>query len=334
MALNVLDYVTFVGKKDQGDRRGLLFFPFGIVKSIEPNGTIIAKSIEDRRTPLERYHPSELSTFELEVNTDEEFFVGSLEDFESNVDMMVIYNPEDGQENIYHLDLFYEGYIQLVLPDKNLERRAKMRQSLADLSSMSQVSKQGTMAHLPLVNNVKGKILSYISGFNVGETNEKTHQKVLQEALTRRMNAQGPGVNTRYGKPVRVRTEFNKALNQAALPHGPTEENFMGGKRKSLRKIGTQMARRGTRRSKGIFSRLYSPIGHLLAAGKESVGAVTNTAKGVVGEGIHGLDKIGRSVTKHANMAVKDVFTRKGGKRKAKGTRKSRKSRRSTRRRR
>lgn len=94
------------------------------------------------------------------------------------------------------------------------------------------------------------------------------------------------------------------------------------------------MARRGTRRSKGIFSRLYSPIGHLLAAGKESVGAVTNTAKGVVGEGIHGLDKIGRSVTKHANMAVKDVFTRKGGKRKARGTRKSRKSRRSTRRRR
>lgn len=98
------------------------------------------------------------------------------------------------------------------------------------------------------------------------------------------------------------------------------------------------MARRGTRRSsRGIFSRLYSPIGHLLAAGKESVGAVTNTAKGVVGEGVHGLDKIGRSVTKHANMAVKDVFTRKrrgGGKRRAAGSRKSRKSRRTTRRRR
>ena len=92
------------------------------------------------------------------------------------------------------------------------------------------------------------------------------------------------------------------------------------------------MARRGTRRSRGIFSRLYSPISHLLSAGKESVGAVTNTAKGVVGEGVHGLDKIGRSVTKHANMAVKDVFTRKGGKRR--GSRKSRKSRRTTRRRR
>ena len=91
------------------------------------------------------------------------------------------------------------------------------------------------------------------------------------------------------------------------------------------------MARRSsTRRSNGIFSRLYSPFGHLLSAGKESVGAVTNTAKGVVGEGVHGLDKIGRSVSKHANMAVKDVFTRKGGKRRA--TRKSRKSRKANRR--
>ena len=126
------------------------------------------------------------------------------------------------------------------------------------------------------------------------------------------------------------------ALNNGPLPYGPSEENFVGGKRrarrKSVRKLGTQMARRGTRRSRGIFSRLYSPIGHLLSAGKESVGAVTNTAKGVVGEGIGGLDKIGRSVTKHANMAVKDVFTRKGGKRR--GSRKSRKTRRNTRRRR
>ena len=91
------------------------------------------------------------------------------------------------------------------------------------------------------------------------------------------------------------------------------------------------MVRRGSRKSLGIFSRLYSPISHLLAAGKESVGAVTNTAKGVVGEGIGGLDKIGRSVTRHANMAVKDVLSRKrrnGTKRRA-----TRKSRRMTRRR-
>lgn len=88
---------------------------------------------------------------------------------------------------------------------------------------------------------------------------------------------------------------------------------------------------------KGIFSRLYSPVGHLFLAGKESVGAVTNTAKGVVGTGITGLDRIGRSVTGHANMAVHDLLkarksrkNRKGGKR---NTRKAeRKSRRNTRR--
>ena len=98
------------------------------------------------------------------------------------------------------------------------------------------------------------------------------------------------------------------------------------------------MARSGTRNSRrGIFSRLYSPVGHLIMAGKESVGAVTNTAKGVVGQGLTGLDKIGKSVTGHANMAVHDLLkarksrkNRKGGKR---NTRKAnRKNRKSTRR--
>lgn len=93
------------------------------------------------------------------------------------------------------------------------------------------------------------------------------------------------------------------------------------------------MARRGTRRAsrrsgKGMFSRLYSPIGHLFAASKESVGAVTNTAKGVVGQGITGLDRIGRSVTGHANMAVHDLLSRKS----RKGRKGSRKSKKATRR--
>lgn len=96
------------------------------------------------------------------------------------------------------------------------------------------------------------------------------------------------------------------------------------------------MARGRTSRAsrKGIFSRLYSPVGHLFMAGEESVGAVTNTAKGVVGQGLRGLNKIGRSVTGHANMAVRDLLksrkNRKGGKR---NTRKAnRKNRKNTRR--
>jgi len=90
---------------------------------------------------------------------------------------------------------------------------------------------------------------------------------------------------------------------------------------------------RGTTR-KGLFSRLYSPVGHLFLAGKESVGAVTNTAKGVIGATFNGVNKVGRSVTGHANMAVSSLLTgksrknRKGGKR---NTRKNRKANRKTR---
>jgi chromosomal replication initiation ATPase DnaA len=57
-----------------------------------------------------------------------------------------------------------------------------------------------------------------------------------------------------------------------------------------------------------IFRRLYSPIKHTLLAGKETVSAVTNTAKHVTCEGLTGLDKVGRSVTRHANMAVNDLL--------------------------
>ncbi len=77
------------------------------------------------------------------------------------------------------------------------------------------------------------------------------------------------------------------------------------------------MARRGTRKSR-IFSTLYSPISHLLKAGKKSVGSVTNAAKGVVGKGLNGVNGIGRAVTSEMNEAVhglKKGFTRKGGRR-------------------
>lgn len=86
------------------------------------------------------------------------------------------------------------------------------------------------------------------------------------------------------------------------------------------------MARRGTRKS-GIFRRLYSPVKHAIMAGKNSIGAVTNTAKGVACTGLSGLDRIGTSVTSHANMAVSDLLgkrkTRRGGR---KGTRKAKKA--------
>lgn len=351
--LKVGDYVAMKANCRTNDWRRLCGFPIGEIMQIRDNGTLVIRRAGDRSDETDEYKPEEVTYFFLvEVYDENETWYAEVIEDEERYDVIFLRDIDTGRRSMFHMDAFGEGILEVIIDPpryfEHLRRRRKHYESLPNLTSMLLASKQGTMEHLPIPENTKGKIMSYLSGYNVGTGKEKNHLKILQEYLTRSgyENVGGVGVNTRYGKPVPRRTAFNKALNEGPLPHGPTEENFMGGslgqrggkrsgpKQKSLRKIGTQMARRGTRRSKGIFSRLYSPIGHLLAAGKESVGAVTNTAKGVVGEGIHGLDKIGRSVTKHANMAVKDVFTRKGGKRKARGTRKSRKSRRSTRRRR
>jgi len=82
-------------------------------------------------------------------------------------------------------------------------------------------------------------------------------------------------------------------------------------------------------RSSGLVSRLYSPLHHAFLAGEEAVSAVTNTARNVVSTGIRGVDRIGRSVTGHADGAVKNVFSRRrqGGGRRRKNSRKNRKSR-------
>ena len=94
------------------------------------------------------------------------------------------------------------------------------------------------------------------------------------------------------------------------------------------------MARsRNTRKSRGLVSRLYSPLHHAFLAGEEGVAAVTNTARNIVRTGIRGVDRVGSSVTRHADGAVRNVFTRKsrnGGARKnRKNRRNSRKNRRS-----
>lgn len=74
-------------------------------------------------------------------------------------------------------------------------------------------------------------------------------------------------------------------------------------------------------RKTNTFRRIYSPLKHAIMAGKESVGAVTNTAKGVACEGLSGLDKIGSSVATHANMAVNDLLGKRGRKGKTRRTR-------------
>ena len=62
---------------------------------------------------------------------------------------------------------------------------------------------------------------------------------------------------------------------------------------------------------RGLFGTLYSPIGHLLQATGNTVSAVTNTTRNVAKRGLSGLNRVGRTVTGHANAAVRNVVSRK-----------------------
>lgn len=95
--------------------------------------------------------------------------------------------------------------------------------------------------------------------------------------------------------------------------------------RKSRRNVSrkNRKANRKSRRNymmggRGLFSTLYSPVGHLLQATSNTVSAVANTTRNVAKRGLSGLNRVGRSVTGHANMAVRNVVSRKrrgGGRR-------------------
>jgi hypothetical protein len=235
----------------------------------------------------------------------------------------------DGQTFVVQWDNGKEETIKLddieILPDDRPLDYENIKPGAESWEQIKAASSKGTFAHTPLPEPIQRNIRGFLTGVPGRVPLEQT-SVVLRERLTRPLKA--PGVGPPEQRRIYPENYF-PALGSEPLPHGPSEENFLGGS--------IEMARRGTRKSRnfGLFSRLYSPVGHLLAAGKESVGAVANTAKGVVGEGITGLDKIGRSVSGHANMAVRDLLkrkSRKGGKRR--GSRKTRKSRKTTRRRR
>ncbi len=82
--------------------------------------------------------------------------------------------------------------------------------------------------------------------------------------------------------------------------------------RKSHRKTHRRM-----RGGSGIFSKLWSPFHHASLAAGEAVGAVTDTTRKVAKTTLRGVDRIGSSVTGHANAAIRGVFSRKrrGGRR-------------------
>ncbi len=76
--------------------------------------------------------------------------------------------------------------------------------------------------------------------------------------------------------------------------------------------------RRAGRKSRGIVTRVYSPLHHLFQASGNTVGVVTNTARNIVKRGIKAVNNVGSSITRHANMTIKNVT----GRRKRTATRK------------
>ncbi len=83
---------------------------------------------------------------------------------------------------------------------------------------------------------------------------------------------------------------------------------------------------------RGVFSYAYRPVGHLISAANSTVGAITNTTRNVVRSGLRGVNRVGKSVTGHANSAVTGLLKFKGRKGSRKGSRKSRRSTRRNRR--
>ena len=96
-------------------------------------------------------------------------------------------------------------------------------------------------------------------------------------------------------------------------------------KSRRMSRKGSRKSRKGSRKSrtrrggaaKGFFGTVYSPIGHLLGATENAVGTVTGTVNTVAKSGIRGVNRIGRSVTGHANLAVRNLIGRRRKSRKA-----------------
>jgi len=84
------------------------------------------------------------------------------------------------------------------------------------------------------------------------------------------------------------------------------------------------MARRATRKSKGLFRRVYSPIQHLIEASRNVSRSVFRRGGKVVDNTLGLGQNVGGIAAKHLNGTVKNVLSRKN--------RKSRRNRKNSRR--
>lgn len=86
--------------------------------------------------------------------------------------------------------------------------------------------------------------------------------------------------------------------------------------RKGSRKHG------GSKKNLGLFGRVYSPVNHLFMAAENSVNSLAKGTGSIVRTGLNSVNKVGKSVSGHADNAVRNIVSRK---RKSRKHRKSRK---------
>lgn len=88
---------------------------------------------------------------------------------------------------------------------------------------------------------------------------------------------------------------------------------------------------RSTRKSKGIFRRVYSPIQHLIEATRNVSRSAFRRGGKIVDNTLGFGGNVGNALTKHANMAVRNVTGRRRERRERR-SRRERRERRETRR--
>jgi len=78
-------------------------------------------------------------------------------------------------------------------------------------------------------------------------------------------------------------------------------------------------------KSRGLFRRVYSPIEHLIEAGRNISRSAFKRTGRIVNNGLGLVGNVGKAVTSHANKTVRNVVRRKSRKQTRKQTRRNRK---------
>lgn len=76
----------------------------------------------------------------------------------------------------------------------------------------------------------------------------------------------------------------------------------------------TRNTRKSGKSGRGIFRRVYSPIEHIIEAGRNISRAAFKRTGRIVNNGLGLVGNVGKAVTGHANKTVRNIVSRKSRK--------------------